>query len=112
MRSAAVPTDSTSIGVVKKSNAAAYWDNKTTELFIPDINEAEAIMQGEEEVIIVSAAPVMETKMIGLDDLNKDFSFNVPTSTTDGIDISLLTCQIRPIVDLIETDMHWDYQTL
>ena len=111
MRSGAVPQES-SIGVVKKSNAAAYWDNKTTELEIPDINEAEAAFQGEAEAVIVSAAPVMETKMIGLEELNKDFSFNVPTSTTDGIDISLLTCQIRPIVDLIETDMHWDYQTL
>lgn len=54
----------------------------------------------------------METKMSDLAELNKDYAFNVPTSTTDGIDISLLTCQIRPIVDLIETDMHWDYQTL
>ena len=111
VRSGAVPQDS-AIGVVKKSNAAAYWDNKTTELEIPDINEAEAVFQGEAEAVIVSAAPVMETRMIGLEELNKDFSFNVPTSTTDGIDISLLTCQIRPIVDLIETDMHWDYQTL
>jgi len=50
--------------------------------------------------------------MSDLAELNKDYAFNVPTSTTDGIDISLLTCQIRPIVDLIETDMHWDYQTL
>ena len=108
VRSAAVPQDS-SIGLVKKSNAAAYWDNKTTELEIPDINEAEATFQGELEQIIISAAPVMETKMVDLNELNKDFSFNVPTSTTDGIDISLLTCQIRPIVDLIETDMHWDY---
>ena len=111
VRSGAVPQDS-AIGVVKKSNAAAYWDNKTTELVIPDINDADAAFQGEAEEVVVSAAPVMETKMIGLEELNKDFSFNVPTSTTDGIDISLLTCQIRPIVDLIETDMHWDYQTL
>ena len=78
--------------MVKKSNAAAYWDNKTTELVIPDINDADAAFQGEAEEVVVSAAPVMETKMIGLDELNKDFSFNVPTSTTDGIDISLLTC--------------------
>ena len=26
------------IGNVKKSNAAAYWDNKTTELEIPDMD--------------------------------------------------------------------------
>ena len=37
---------------------------------------------------------------------------NVPSATADGIDISLLTCNIRPILDLIETDMHWDYTSL
>lgn len=41
VRSGAAPQES-AIGIVKKSNAAAYWDNKTTELEIPDINEAEA----------------------------------------------------------------------
>ena len=30
------------IGMNKKSNAAQYWDNKTTELMIPDM-EAEAV---------------------------------------------------------------------
>ena len=25
------------IGISKKSNAAAYWDNKTTELIIPEV---------------------------------------------------------------------------
>ena len=29
--------------------------------------------------------------------------------TSDGIDISMLTSVIRPISDLIETDMQWDY---
>ena len=37
---------------------------------------------------------------------------NVPSVTKDGIDISLLTRNIRPILDLIETDMHWDYVSL
>ena len=50
--------------------------------------------------------------MIGLAELNKDFAMNVPSVTHDGIDISLLTCTIRPILDLIETDMHWDYASL
>lgn len=50
--------------------------------------------------------------MVDLAELNKDFSYNVPSMSPDGIDISLLTCQIRPIIDLIETDMFWDYQSL
>ena len=91
MRSGAAPQES-AIGIVKKSNAAAYWDNKTTELEIPDINEVDQAFQAEVEAVSVSSAPVMETKMSDLAELNKDYAFNVPTSTTDGIDISLLTC--------------------
>ena len=41
VRSGNAPQES-SIGLVKKSNAAAYWDNKTTELDIPDIMEVDA----------------------------------------------------------------------
>ena len=37
---------------------------------------------------------------------------NVPSVVSENIDISLLTCNIRPIMDLIETDMHWDYVNL
>ena len=100
-----------SIGVVKKSQAASYWDNKTEELDIPDID-----MGGSESFandgVSYSAPPVVENKMVDLAELNKDFSYNVPSTTTDGIDISLLTCQIRPIIDLIETDMFWDYTSL
>ena len=47
--------------------------------------------------------------MTNLHELNKDFKLNVPNVTQDGIDISLLTSVIRPISDLIETDMPWDY---
>lgn len=47
--------------------------------------------------------------MTGLHELNKEFALNVPSATPDGIDISLLTSVIRPIADLIETDMQWDY---
>ncbi len=69
---------------------------------------------GEVEVpgVSFSAPPIVETKMVDLAELNKDFSYNVPSTTPDGIDISLLTCQIRPIIDLIETDMFWDYTSL
>jgi hypothetical protein len=50
--------------------------------------------------------------MMSLADLNKAFAINVPTTTDEGVDISLLTGCIRPIQDLIETDMHWDYTSL
>ena len=43
--------------------------------------------------------------MTNLRELNKDFALNVPSTTQEGIDISLLTSVIRPIADLIETDM-------
>ena len=43
------------IGMAKKSNAAAYWDNRTTELIIP---EMEADMAEAEEVQISAPATV------------------------------------------------------
>ena len=72
------------------------------------MDAGETIEQG----VSYSAPPVVENKMVDLAELNKDFSYNVPSTTPDGIDISLLTCQIRPIIDLIETDMIWDYTSL
>ena len=54
----------------------------------------------------------MEQNMANLRDLEKDLALNVPSITQDGVDISLLTSVIRPIADLIETDMSWDYITL
>ena len=50
--------------------------------------------------------------MTNLKDLEKDLALNVPSITKEGVDISLLTSVIRPIADLIETDMNWDYLTL
>ena len=97
-----------SIGIVKKSNAAAYWDNKTTELDIPEV-EAEMIEQND---VVVAEPPMMSVNMVKLEELDKDHAMNVPSITSDGIDISLLTSTVRPILDLIETDMHWDYQSL
>ena len=94
-----------SIGIVKKTNAAAYWDNKTTELDIPEV---EAELQETNEVI-VAEPPMMTVNMVKLEELDKDHAMNVPSITSDGIDISLLTATVRPILDLIETDMHWDY---
>ena len=92
----------------KKSNAAAYWDNKTTELIIPEMEAEDA--QAEE--VIVSAPQTVQTEMVSLQELNKDIERNVPSIVGENIDISLLTCNIRPIVDLIEADMHWDYHSL
>ena len=50
--------------------------------------------------------------MASLSVLEKDLALNVPSITTEGVDISLLTSVIRPIADLIETDMNWDYLSL
>ena len=92
----------------KKSNAAAYWDNKTTELIIPEV-EADDYQQTE---VTISAPQTVQTEMPTLGDLNKDIERNVPSVYGENIDISLLTCNIRPIVDLIEADMHWEYTSL
>ena len=58
---------------------------------------------------VVAAPEKVDMKMTKLHELNKDFALHVPSMTQDGIDISLLTSVIRPIADLIETDMPWDY---
>ena len=94
------------MGKAQKSAADSYWDAKTTEIFIPEMGD-----DGTPEEIsnIVSEAPSVDHKMTGLKELNKDFALNVPNITQDGIDISLLTSVIRPISELIETDMQWDY---
>ena len=96
------------IGMSKKSNAAAYWDNKTTELIIPEV-EADDVQEME---VAISAPQTVKTEMVSLTELNKDIERNVPSIIDENIDISLLTCNIRPIVDLIEADMHWDYHSL
>ena len=62
--------------------------------------------------IAISAPVVAQTEMIGLQELSQDQAMNVPSVVSENIDISLLTCNIRPIMDLIETDMHWDYVSL
>ena len=105
---AAATSGDSAIGMAKKTTAASYWDNRTTELIIPEM-EAEFV---EEETTEISVPPSVQSKMISLQELNKDFAMNVPSATSDGIDISLLTCNIRPILDLIETDMHWEYSSL
>ena len=99
---------SSNMGMNKKSNAAQYWDNKTTELIIPEM-EAE----GQEDTLaVIAEPPKIEQNMTNLRELDKDLALNVPSVTNDGIDISLLTSVIRPIADLIETDMQWDYLNL
>tara|TARA_B110001450_G_scaffold232371_1_gene234907 strand:- start:647 stop:925 length:279 start_codon:yes stop_codon:yes gene_type:complete len=92
------------MGMAQKSAAASYWDAKTTEIFIPEMNEEGTVGETAVDVIVSEPASV-DTKMTGLHELNKEFALNVPSATQDGIDISLLTSVIRPIADLIETDM-------
>lgn len=94
------------MGMAQKSAAASYWDAKTTEIFIPEMGEDGA---PEDVSTVVAEPPSVDHKMTNLRELNKDFALNVPSTTQDGIDISLLTSVIRPIADLIETDMQWDY---
>lgn len=100
------------MGVAKKQTAQNYWDNKTTELDIPEIDGDFAAVPGEVEEVFVSAPAAQETAMVSLNELQKEHAQNVPSVTNEGIDISLLTQHIRPIKDLIETDMHWDYINL
>ena len=50
--------------------------------------------------------------MIDLSTLEKDLSHNVPSMVEAGIDLSVLTSVIRPIADLIEADIIWDYKNL
>lgn len=76
------------------------------------IPEMEAEGGIEENMSVQVAEPAkMEMNMTNLRDLDRDLALNVP-SMFSGIDISLLTQVIRPIADLIETDMNWDYLSL
>jgi len=93
------------MGMAQKSAAASYWEAKTTEIVIPEMGDEGNLMGGEEVSVVVAEPPSVDHKMTNLRELNKDFALNVPSITQDGIDISLLTSVIRPISDLIETDM-------
>ena len=93
------------MGMAQKTAAGNYWESKTTEIFIPEMGD-EGIAEPD---TVVAEPPSVDHKMTNLRELNKDFALNVPSATQDGTDISLLTSVIRPIADLIETDMQWDY---
>ena len=67
---------------------------------------------GDDFAAVVAEPPKLEQNMANLRELEKDLALNVPSITQDGVDISLLTSVIRPIADLIETDMQWDYLNL
>ena len=96
------------MGMAQKSAAASYWEAKTEEIFIPEMGEEAAADEPIEFTAVVAEPPQVDKKMTKLHELNKDFALHVPSMTQDGIDISLLTSVIRPIADLIETDMPWD----
>jgi len=95
----------------KKTQGAQYWDNKTTELVIPEM-EGEMAIAADDFASVIAEPPKLEQNMANLRELEKDLALNVPSITQDGVDISLLTSVIRPIADLIETDMGWDYLNL
>lgn len=104
-------TQPSSLGMQRKTQAAQYWDNKTTELVIPEM-EADFGPASDDIYAQVAEPPKLEQNMANLRELEKDLALNVPSITNEGVDISLLTSVIRPIADLIETDMQWDYLTL
>mmetsp|Transcript_5933 Transcript_5933/g.5093 ORF Transcript_5933/g.5093 Transcript_5933/m.5093 type:complete len:140 (+) Transcript_5933:30-449(+) len=84
------------------------WDEKVEELDIPELEaETEAAPTND-----ITLPPEIENKMMGLDELEKDMIHNVPSQIEDGVDLSILTSVIRPIADLIEADILWDYKSL
>ena len=93
------------IGMDQNKN---MWDEKVEELDIPELEaDAEAPTQQE-----IAMPPEIENKMMGLEELEKDMVHNVPSQIEDGVDLSILTSVIRPISDLIEADIPWDYKSL
>ena len=93
------------IGMDQNKN---MWDEKVEELDIPEL-EGDAEQPTQQEI---SMPPEIENKMLGLDELEKDMVHNVPSQIEDGVDLSILTSVIRPIADLIEADISWDYKSL
>ena len=93
------------IGMEQNKN---MWDEKVQELDIPEL-EADAEPAPQNDVTI---PPEIETKMLGLEDLEKDMVHNVPSQIEEGVDLSILTSVIRPVADLIEADIPWDYKSL
>ena len=89
-------------------NNKNMWDEKVEELDIPEL-EADAEPTNTNEVTL---PPEIENKMMSLDELEKDMIHNVPSQIEEGVDLSLLTSVIRPISDLIEADISWDYKSL
>ena len=83
---------------IKKGN---IWDEKVQELDIPELESA----QDEQMQQSISAPAPMVSKMMALAELDKDMVHNVPTMIEEGVDLSLLTSVVRPIVDLIEADI-------
>ncbi len=70
-------TMQSNMGQNRKSNAAQYWDDRTTELVIPEI-EADST---EDILAQVAEPPKMDQKMLNLKELDKDLQLNVPSLT-------------------------------
>ena len=81
------------------------WEEKVQELVIPELEDEQVSSQ-------ISAPAPVQSKMLALAELDKDMVHNVPSMIEEGVDVSLLTSVIRPIADLIEADIHWDYLSL
>ncbi|CAI2383828.1 unnamed protein product [Moneuplotes crassus] len=93
------------IGMEQNNN---MWDEKVEELDIPELEaDAEPVAQDDNTI-----PPEIDNKMLGLEDLEKDMVHNVPSQIEEGVDLSILTSVIRPIADLIEADIKWDYKSL
>ncbi|CAI2383282.1 unnamed protein product [Moneuplotes crassus] len=93
------------IGMEQNKN---MWDERVQELDIPEL-EADAEPTPQDDNTI---PPEIDNKMLGLEDLEKDMAHNVPSQIEEGVDLSILTSVIRPIADLIEADISWDYKSL
>ena len=84
------------------------WDEDIQELDIPEL-------EGDDIAGAGDAAPVpaaLQNKMLALAELDSSHMHNVPSIIEEGVDVSLLTSVIRPIADLIEADIPWDYLSL
>ena len=95
--------------MAQKKNNTNIWDEDVQELDIPELDNEDMASANEVSNPIPEA---MQNKMLALAELDKDMVHNVPSIIEEGVDVSLLTSVIRPIADLIEADISWDYKSL
>eukprot|EP00727_Mastigamoeba_balamuthi_P011268 m51a1_g6764 hypothetical protein (206) ;mRNA; f:98503-99215 len=81
------------------------------------VDEADAAERGLEEdedlVREVAAPPRFAQRPIAtIRELDKGLQFTLPPAPDAGIDLSLLTSQLRPPVTVVEADVTWDFESL